>query len=373
MKKSREFKDRMHSLGNEIRERLIEKNPKWCNLEYPIIQGGMGVGISMGNLAGAVAAEGGMGIISTALIGFREDGFKTDHIKADQDALRKEIRLAKSIAKGRGMIGINAMTVTKDFRQCVKVAVEEGVDCIISGAGLPLSLPEFVDSDAGNIHKNVLLAPIVSSAKAARLMIRSWERNYHRRPDFFVVEGRDAGGHLGFKPEELSHDTSYSLEAIVRDVVDVACDIPVFVGGSIFDADDIERALSWGAMGVQIGTRFIATCECDAKEGFKKAILYAGAEDITIIQSPVGLPGRAINSKLLGDVKEKGRKPPKKCINCITTCNPKTTPYCISEALIAAYYGDEENGLFFSGSNVGRINKIVSVKELMAELAVPFK
>ncbi|MDD7347674.1 MAG: nitronate monooxygenase [Clostridiales bacterium] len=368
MKKFREVNENMGSLGKKIIEKLSAGNPKWSRLDYPIIQGGMGVGISMGNLAGAVAAEGGMGVISTALIGFREKNFKEDHIKADENALRKEIRLAKQIAGGHGMIGINAMTVTKDFKQCVQVAVEEGVDCIISGAGLPLSLPEYAGKDT-----SVLLAPIVSGAKAARLMMRSWERNHKRLPDFFVVEGRDAGGHLGFKPEEFSDNNYYSLEAIVRDVVDVAGDIPVFAAGSIFDTDDIKRAISWGAMGVQIGTRFIATHECDGRDGFKNVLLRAKAEDLRIIRSPVGLPGRAIFSKLLQDVKEECRKPPKECINCITTCNPQTTPYCISEALIAAFYGDEENGLFFSGVNAGKIHKIVSVKELMTELKAAFE
>lgn len=344
------------------------KSDKFKKFDAPIIQGGMGVGISMGRLAGAVAREGGMGVISTALIGFREKIFYENHIEADKIALRKEIRIAKEISQGKGLIAINVMTVTKDFGECVKVAIEEGVDAVISGAGLPLSLPKFAE-EAGS--KDVLLAPIVSSGKAARLIIKLWMKNYNVNPDFIVVEGRDAGGHLGFKKDAII-DEDYSLEKIVREVISEAEDIPIFVGGSIFDEDDIRKAMSWGAAGVQIGTRFIGTFQCDASKGFKEYILKAKKSDLKIIKSPVGMPGRAIKSKLLEDVETAGRKPPVKCINCITSCKPGTTPYCISQALIAAYYGDEENGLFFSGANVDRINELVDVKDLMEELKKAF-
>lgn len=336
-------------------------------LEIPIIQGGMGVGISMGRLAGNVAAFGGMGVISTALIGFREDDFYQNHVEADVRALKKEIRLAKKLSNGRGMIAINAMTVTTDFRECIEAAVEEGIDAIISGAGLPLSLPEITKG------KNVLIAPIVSSAKAACLIVKSWCRNYDRKPDFIVVEGAGAGGHLGFKKDELLEQSNMPLEEIVREVVESCRGIPVFAAGGIFDANDIKKAISWGAKGVQIGTRFIATDECDASRGFKQVILNAKKDDVNIIQSPVGLPGRAVNTELLRQIKTDGRKPPSRCINCISTCDPKVTPYCISRALIAAFYGDEKNGLFFSGENCEKITKIVRVKDLMEELSKGFE
>ena len=336
-------------------------------LKIPVIQGGMGVGISMGRLAGSVAACGGMGVISTALIGFREEDFYQNHVEADVRALRKEIQIAKEIANGRGMIAINAMTVTTDYGECIEAAVREGIDAVISGAGLPLALPELVDG------KDVLIAPIASSAKAAALIMKNWNKKCERRPDFIVVEGSGAGGHLGFKKEELLDQSYKPLTEIVSDVVKVCGDIPVFAAGGIFDADDIKKLLKCGAYGVQIGTRFIACDECDASQGFKNKIIKAGSEDLMIIQSPVGLPGRALKSPLHEQVEREGRKAPSRCINCISTCDPKTTPYCISEALIAGFNGDEENGLFFSGENCGRIDKIVSVKDLMDELSKGFE
>ena len=203
--------------------------------------------------------------------------------------------------------------------------------------------------------------------------MRSWNKKCERKPDFIVVEGSGAGGHLGFKKEELLEKSYQPLTEIVSDVVKVCGDIPVFAAGGIFDADDIKEVLKCGAYGVQIGTRFIACEECDASQGFKDKIVKAKAEDLKIIQSPVGLPGRALKSALHEQVEKEGRKAPSRCINCISTCDPKTTPYCISAALIAGFSGDEENGLFFSGENCGRIDKIVKVRDLMDELSKGFE
>lgn len=336
---------------------------KW---PVPIIQGGMGVGISMGSLAGAVAKNGGMGVISTAVIGFREEDVWSHPVEAGIRGLKKEIAKAKEISGGNGAIAINAMVVTRDYREMVNAAIEAGVDAIISGAGLPLELPEI----AG--ERDVMLAPVVSSGRAAKLIERAWKR-HGRKPDFIVVEGRDAGGHLGFPREELVNGTAASLEQIVRDVVSVDPEIPVFAAGSVFDAEDIRRMQKAGAAGVQIATRFIATEECDASQKFKDVILNASESDIRIIESPVGLPGRAIDSPLLRRVEKRGRVAPKRCRGCIRTCDPKTTKYCISHALIEAFRGNWEDGLFFTGANVGRINEMTTVQKLMEELKEGFR
>lgn len=337
-------------------------------LTAPVIQGGMGIGISMGGLAGAVAAEGGMGVISTANIGFREPDFWTNPYEANDRALRREIRKAREISGGRGLLAINAMVVTTNYGDVIRTACEEGIDAIISGAGVPLSLPEHVkDFD-------VMIAPIVSSGKSARVLMGAWKKRYDRRPDFIVVEGCEAGGHLGFTREEAERGTAKSLDHILSDVLAVAGgpgtedSIPVFCAGGVFDREDLVRLLNAGAAGVQMATRFIAAEECDASEGFKEALLRAAAEDVTILRSPVGMPGRGLSSPLVQKVAAGDRILPKKCIGCIATCKPAETPYCINQALINAFYGDFENGLFFCGSSVGRINHKTTVHELMEEL-----
>lgn len=331
-------------------------------LDYPIIQGGMGIGISLGGLAGAVAAEGGMGVISTANIGFREADFWDDPREADKRALEKEIRRARKISGGRGLIAINAMVATTGFADLVRKAVSCGIDAVISGAGLPLELPELTRGS------DVLIAPVVSSGKAAKTLKKLWEKRHGRKPDFFVVEGSQAGGHLGFAREEVEQGKAEPLLHILREVVEEAEGIPVFAAGSVFDSEDIRKCLAAGARGVQIATRFIATEECDASSGFKEVILKAGSEDVTILESPVGMPGRGLKTPLIQKVKEGMRFAPKKCIACIHTCDPKTTPYCINKALIEAFYGNKEEGLFFCGGNVGRVNQKTTVKALMEEL-----
>ena len=339
--------------------------------DLPVIQGGMGVGVSRSSLAGAVAAEGGVGIISTAQIGYDEEGFEKDQAGCNLKAIRKHILKAREIAGGKGMIGVNIMVALKHYKEHVKAAVAAGADVIISGAGLPMELPELVPKTC-----RTKIAPIVSSRRAANLILKMWAHRYKRTADFIVVEGPEAGGHLGFSRDQLAHREELDFEQEIRDII--ACkkeyeekfgqEIPVIVAGGIFDRKDIDRAIELGADGVQIASRFVATRECDADEKYKQAYVNAKEEDVQIIQSPVGMPGRAIRNHFM-EIVENGRIPVKKCYNCLEKCNPAQVPYCITKALIDAVKGDVENGLMFCGANVGRIDKITTVHELMRELA----
>lgn len=346
---------------------------KLSKLSIPVIQGGMGVGISLGGLAGAVAACGGMGVISTANIGFREPDFFNNTEEADRRALVKEIRKAREIAGGKGLIAVNAMAATTRYDAMVRTACEEGVDAVISGAGLPLELPALTEGF------EVMIAPIVSSGRAAKTLLTAWQRRHGRKADFVVVEGSRAGGHLGFGREELTEGRAKPLAEIVAEVCAVCRDfskaregggpIPVFAAGSVFDRRDMTEVKKAGARGVQIATRFIACRECDASQGFKDVILAAGAEDVMILKSPVGMPGRGLRTPLMEKVAKGERLLPKKCVRCIRTCNPETTPYCISRALTAAFYGNYEEGLFFCGGNVGRVKEMTTAAALMEELS----
>lgn len=344
-------------------------------LEVPIIQGGMGVGVSLGNLAGNVALNGGMGVISTAQPGYRADDFETNTVEANHRELAKEIQKAKEIAKGKGIVAINAMVALTDYAGLVEVAVKNKIDAIISGAGLPMNLPSFVKGTT------VKIAPIVSSGKAAKLICKTWDRKFKVAPDFIVIEGSEAGGHLGFHKEEVLNHTTAKLADIFKEVKEAIQpfvekyqkDIPVFVAGGIYDSKDIQEYLDLGADGVQMATRFICTEECDADIKYKQAFIDAKKEDIEIVKSPVGMPGRAIMTKLTNRLKNDERIPVKKCYNCLVPCDVKTTPYCISSALINAVKGNLDEGLVFSGSNGYRNDKIISVKELMDELKAGLK
>lgn len=339
------------------------------SMSIPLIQGGMGVGISLGNLAGHVAFHGGMGVISTAHPGYQEDDFETNTLHANVRALKEEIQKAKTIAKGKGLVAINAMVAIKDYETMIKAALDEKIDAIISGAGLPLKLPKIVE------NHDVMIAPIVSSAKACRLILKNWEKKYQRYADFIVIEGPKAGGHLGFKKEDLINHTTQALEDIFLEVKEVVKSfeekfqkhIPIFVAGGIYTKEDIQKYLSLGVDGVQMATRFITTFECDASLKYKEMFLKANKEDIQLVSSPVGMPGRAIHNKFTETVKNQ-RIPVKKCYQCLIPCDIKTTPYCISRALIEAVKGNIDQGLVFSGSNGYRAKKIVSVKELIDEL-----
>lgn len=339
--------------------------------KLPIIQGGMGVGVSLSRLAGAVAKEGGVGVISTAQIGYAEDDFETDQAGCNLRAIRRHIREAKEIACGNGLVGVNIMVALKHYREHVKAAVSAGADVIISGAGLPMELPELVREDSGT-----KIAPIVSSKRAAKLILKMWSHRYDRTADFLVIEGPKAGGHLGFSKEQLTDIDEIVFDNEIRDII--ACkqeyekqyekSIPVIVAGGIFDQKDVRHAFELGADGVQVASRFVATEECDASDAYKQAYIQAKEEDIEIIQSPVGMPGRAIRNKFMERIK-KAQLPVTKCYNCLEKCNPAKVPYCITKALVNAVKGDVENGLLFCGANVGRIHEITTVHALMQELA----
>ena len=337
-------------------------------IQYPIIQGGMGVGISRSHLAGAVSANGGLGIISTAQIGYDEPDFEKDQEAANLKAVEKHIRAAKEISHGKP-VGVNIMVATKDYPAYVKAAVEAGVDVIISGAGLPVKLPEYV-GDSG-----CKIAPIVSSEKAARLMLRNWEKKYQRTADFIVIEGPKAGGHLGFSADNVEKITSEEYDVEIENIIAVVREyeekfsqkIPVIVAGGIFDHEDICHAISLGADGVQIASRFVTTEECDADDRYKQAYIQAKKEDVEIVMSPVGMPGRALRNAFVKLI-EKKPLPVSRCYHCLEKCNPAKVPYCITKALINAVRGDIENGLIFVGDNVGKITKMTNVHDLMMEL-----
>ena len=338
--------------------------------ELPIIQGGMGVGVSRSSLAGAVAAEGGVGVISTAQIGYDEAGFEKDQAGCNLKAIRKHIWKAREIAKGKGLVGVNIMVALKHYKEHVKEAVECGADVIISGAGLPMNLPELVPEFC-----RTKIAPIVSSKRAANLILKMWAHRYNRTADLIVVEGPEAGGHLGFSRDQLENLETLDYDHEIREII--ACKapyeekygtkIPVIVAGGIFDRADIDHMTELGADGVQIASRFVATEECDASDAYKNAYINAKKKDIQIIQSPVGMPGRALRNEFIKEL-EIARKPITKCYNCLEKCEPRSVPYCITKALIDAVRGDVENGLVFCGENVDRIQKMTTVHELMQEL-----
>lgn len=338
-------------------------------IKYPIIQGGMGVGVSRCNLAGAVAKAGGMGIISTAQIGYDEPEFDKQPIETNLKAIDKHVKLAKEIGEG-GAVGVNIMVATKDYGRYVKAACEAGVDAIISGAGLPVTLPGLVEG-----YENVKIAPIVSSVKAASVILKMWDKKFKRTADFLVIEGPKAGGHLGFSREQLDHIDELDYDEEIKKIIEFkkqyeekySCSIPVVTAGGIFDHEDILHALSLGADGVQIATPFVVTEECDASQAYKQAYLDATKEDVQIVISPVGMPGRAIMNPFLEEVK-KGRQPIQKCFNCLEKCDPRTTPYCITKALTNAVKGDLDHGLIFCGADVDRLHKMTTVPELMKKL-----
>ena len=335
----------------------LEVNP-------PIIQGGMGVRISKANLAAAVANEGCIGVVSTVGLGRFEDYPGSEFLRINEEALRQELRKAKSMTKG--IIGVNVMVALSNYENLTATAAEEGVDLIISGAGLPLDLPKFVEG------MPTKLVPIVSSARAFNIIYRKWKRQYNRAPDAVVVEGAKAGGHLGFGYKEVSEGTAPGLDDILVEVIKTANSfdppVPVIAAGGIFDGQDIVRVLKLGASGVQMATRFVCTDECDVHENFKKAYLNATKEDITIINSPVGMPGSVLNNPFVEKIK-RGETIPFKCtFRCLKSCNPKKSPYCIAKVLVNAAEGNLEEAFAFSGANAYRCNEIIPVKQLINQL-----
>ena len=339
--------------------------------KIPIVQGGMGVGISLSGLASAVANEGGIGVIAAAMIGMGEPDLAANPVEANVRALRNEIRKARSLTKG--LLGVNIMVALTVFSEIVIAAIEEGIDFIFSGAGLPLDLPKYLKKGS-----RTKIVPIVSSGRAAEVLCKKWERLSYL-PDAFVVEGPMAGGHLGLKPEQI-FAPEFTLEILVAEVLAAVKPfeekhgraIPVIAAGGIYTGADINKFLKMGAAGVQMATRFVATHECDADMAFKQAYVNAGKEDIVIIQSPVGLPGRAINNEFLEAVK-RGEKIPFTCpYHCIRTCDHRNSPYCIALALMQAKKGNLKRGFVFSGQNAYRVDRIVSVKELIESLKQEF-
>jgi nitronate monooxygenase len=334
----------------------------------PIIQGGMGIGISLSGLASAVANMGGIGVISTVGIGLINKKSGESYKQSNIDAIRKEIQKAK--AKTNGVLGVNIMSVITNFSDMVKTTIEEGIDVIFSGAGLPLDLPKYLGEGI-----KTKLVPIVSSARAASIISTKWMQNFNYLPDAFVVEGPKAGGHLGFKADELLN-ISNTLENLISDVVKVAKDlkarynkeVPVIAAGGIFTGNDMYQIMEQGASAVQLGTRFVATEECDASIEFKNAIINATDEDVQIIKSPVGMPGRSIFNKFLREASEGKRRPAFCRNNCIRSCNPKTTSYCIADALLSAYRGNLNDGFVFTGANASKVEKMSTVKRIFEDM-----
>lgn len=335
----------------------------------PVMQGGMGVGVSLSGLAGAVAAEGGIGIISTAQIGYRDPNFDLEPIACNLRAIQTEIDKAREIAKG-GIVGVNIMVATQKYEEYVKAAAEAGADLIVSGAGLPVNLPKYVQGSGTK------LVPIVSSVKSVQVIMKYWSKKYDKRPDAVVIEGPLAGGHLGFtreqaeNPEALHYDDE--VLKILRYVNEAGEEhhtrIPVIMAGGIYTREDMEHYLALGISGVQMATRFVTTYECDADDAYKQCYIRAHKEDIMIVQSPVGMPGRAIRNPFIEKAKA-GQIPHGKCHSCISACNPAKTPYCITDALINAATGHVEDALLFCGANAYRAEKMEYVKDIMAEFA----
>jgi nitronate monooxygenase len=334
----------------------------------PIIQGGMGVGISMSGLASAVANEGGMGVISAAVPGIHERDAVSNPDGAHVRVLKREIRAARQ--KSTGAIGVNIMVALTNYPEMLRTSIDEGVDAIFAGAGLPLDMPGYLENGS-----KTRLVPIISSARTANILCKKWLSRFDYLPDAFVVEGPKAGGHVGFKNEQID-DPDYALENIIKEVCEVVKPfeaaankaIPIIAAGGIFTGEDIHEFLKLGAAGVQMGTRFVATHECDADEAFKQLYVNSKKEDMVIIKSPVGLPGRAVRNSFIDKVNLGETKPFKCPYHCIKTCKQQKSPYCIAIALASARKGKFKHGFAFAGKNAYRITEIISVSELMSSL-----
>lgn len=333
----------------------------------------MGVAISLSGLASAVANAGGIGVIAAAGIGMREPDFRTNFVEANSRALRHEIRTARS--KTDGIIGVNIMMAHTNHADFFTAGIQEEIDIIFSGAGLPLTLPSFLNGNG-----RTKLVPILSSSRATEIICKRWLHKYDYLPDAVVVEGPLAGGHLGFSESQIS-DPAYALEKLIPEVLEVVDsyasrygkNIPVIAAGGIYTGHDIRAKIEIGAQGVQMGTRFVATHECDADLKFKQSYINARPQDIVIIASPVGMPGRAIRNDYIDDVRSGIKKPFNCPYHCISTCDYNSAPYCIAQALISAQRGKLNSGFAFAGANAHRITEIISVEALFAELAADYE
>jgi len=347
-------------------------------IEKPIVQGGMGVGISWDRLAGTVSKEGGLGVISSVGTGYYKNKEYAKKLVSNRplsetnfyskEGFHAIIKNARKIC-GDKPLAANVLYAINDYGRVVTDACEGGVDIIITGAGLPTNMPEFTED-----YPEVALVPIVSSAKALKIICKRWKKRYNRVPDAVILEGPKSGGHQGFTYEQCAME-EHQLENLVKPVVEEAAlwgDIPVIAAGGVWDKSDIDEMMSLGARGVQMGTRFIGTYECDAHESFKKVILDSKKEDIQLMGSPVGYPARGVRTRLT-ELVEKREGPAIKCIsNCVAPCNrgeeAKEVGFCIADRLSDAYEGNLDTGLFFSGTNGYRLNEIISVKELLIKL-----
>ena len=335
----------------------------------PLIQGGMGVGISLGRLAGTVAREGGVGIISSAQIGYREPDFDRNPAEANLRAIESEMKKARAISPD-GIIGFNVMTALKENAAHIRAAVKAGADIVISGAGLPTDLPALTEGSSTRI------APIVSTDKSANVILKYWDRKYKRTADLVVIEGPQAGGHLGFKKEEIETYTSQSYGEEIRKIIvtvrkyaeKYGVKIPVVVAGGIYDSSDVKRVMDLGADGVQVATRFVTTEECDADIRYKEAYINDSEEDIRIVKSPVGMPGRAIMNSFMERVMGGEKIPHSPCHGCLAKCSPADIPYCITDGLIDAVKGNIEKGLLFCGAKAYKAEKIETVSEVIQAL-----
>lgn len=338
-------------------------------VRVPLIQGGMGVGVSLGRLAGAVAKEGGIGIISGAQIGFLEPDFDQHTKEANLRAIQTEYDKARSISPD-GIIGFNMMVAMRHYDEYVKAAVEAGADIIISGAGLPTELPRLIG------ESQVKLAPIVSTDKSAKVILKYWDKKYKRIPDLLVIEGPKAGGHLGFSKEQVEHYSMTTYDEEIRAIFATVKGyeeaygkkIPVAIAGGIATKEHAEHAFSLGADAIQVATRFITTEECDASPQYKEAYLQAKEDDVVIVTSPVGMPGRALKNTFMMRVMNGEQIPHSPCHNCLHKCNPNDIPYCITDALINAAKGDTEHALLFSGTYGYRAERIETVKQVIDAL-----
>jgi nitronate monooxygenase len=342
------------------------------SVKLPIIQGGMGVCVSLSGLASAVANEGGIGVISAVGIGMLELDYKKNFREANKRALKKQIRKAR--LKTNGIIGINIMMAITDFDDLLEVTLREQIDVVFIGAGLPLRKPAKINPLLMELT-NTKIIPKVSSARAVKLIFQFWSEKYNRIPDAVVLEGPLAGGHIGFKKEEIS-EPGKSLQSILKEtlpIIDVfeqkyGLEIPIIAGGGIYSGKDMWEIMEIGAKGVKMGTRFVTTYECDASIKFKQNYLACSPDDITVIDSPVGLPGRVITNNFVKQIQEGKQKPVNCSWKCLKTCNFRKVQFCIAEALFNAANGDFQNGFSFAGTNAYLANKIVSVKETIKQI-----
>lgn len=349
---------------------LPELNIGGLRARVPIIQGGMGIGVSLSGLASAVANSGGIGIISGVQIGFRDTAFQKNPVAANLKAIASELKRARELSP-HGIIGMNFMSIDAHYEEYVTQAIRHGIDLIISGAGLPLSLPKLAEGS------KTKLVPIVSSVRACRLILTSWLKKHHCIPDAVVVEGPLAGGHLGFKLEDLQNGTNQTLDEILPEVCNYVntfaeqhgAEIPVIAAGGIRTHEDVQRVLTLGASGVQVGTEFVATEECDASDAFKQTYVQAKEGDARIIKSPTGFAARAVNTEFCQQAYDRGGIPVQHCFRCMPEiCSPERSPYCLSQALFDSANGAANGGLVFCGSRVGEIDKISTVPEVIDRL-----